>query len=136
MNPGYFSRRMVRGKCVVEFWRTGTRRVLIKRGINSSEINASLCFFGRVERQDEKKKTRRRNYEKKTEKNEQERGKGNGLLVSSIHNGRVISRNPKKRPNIAGFLQFEKTILFRKSRDEKRSHEESLNRYSCSLDKT
>lgn len=60
----------------------GTRHVLIKRGINSSEINASLCFFARIERRGEKKKTRRKDYgEKKREKRTWEREKGNGLLV-------------------------------------------------------
>lgn len=60
---------MTRGKCVVGFQRTETQRVLTKRGINSSEINASLCFFAGVERRSEKKKTRWRDYGKKNEKN-------------------------------------------------------------------
>lgn len=60
-----------------------TRRVLIKRGINSSEINASLCFFAGVTI-----KTRRGRVgeDKAVElwKNEKEKGgKRNGLLVHS-----------------------------------------------------
>jgi len=84
--------------------------------IRDKRISLFLRQSGKTGRKEEDKMEELR--EKNREKRMQERGKGNGLLVSSIHNGRVISGNPKKRPNIAGFLQFENTILFRKSGDE------------------
>lgn len=83
MKPGYFNySEDGAGVSVVGFRRTGTRRVLIKRSINSSEINASLCFLGRAE----KRKTRKLSREKKRERDKRKKRKGgeeegNGLLV-------------------------------------------------------
>lgn len=121
---------------VVGFRRTRTRRVLIKRGINSSEINASLCFSAWVERKkttgklgrgrEEKKKTPRKTYIR-------EKGGKEETVFSSIHDEKVISGNPKKgRTHSRIPRESEKTISFRKPGDEVRNDKESLNLHdSC-----
>lgn len=98
--------------------------------IRDKRIPLFLRRRGKTGRKEEDKVEGEKTRKTNTGKEEKE------TVFSSIYNGRVISGNPKERPNMAGFLQFEKTILFRISEDEKRNHKESLNRYSCHLDKT
>lgn len=100
--------------------------------IRDKRISLFLRQGGKTGRKEEDKAEQLRGKNEKNEHRKEEKE----TVFSSIQQRESYIWKSEKRPNMAGFLQFEKTILFRKSGDEKRNHEESLNRYSCHLDKT